>query len=204
MTGDDLRAKRMKDRIRAWKRLGEHSADASLAGELAGGLADSHVQIRLAACRAVPAFAAHAGHLVPLLIRRRFEPDARVRQAAAVALAWVLPHAAGPECWAYRLTARRVHPGRVMRELCDAMAWPPAVEEALRAACERRQNWHRKNAGRPAAAAPFPTLWHAARAAARSAARRGWPDRTNRFAQLAEFAWQLALGWELCQNALPQ
>jgi hypothetical protein len=90
---DDLNAKKMRDRIRAWKRLPESAdADPSLADMLARGLTDSHVQIRLAAARAVPAFARHSLHLVPLLIRRRFEPDARVRHAAAVGLAWVLPY----------------------------------------------------------------------------------------------------------------
>ena len=195
MTRDDLRAKRMRDRVRAWKRLPDSAADASLAGELARGLADSHVQIRLAACRAVPAFAAHAGHLVPLLIRRRFEPDARVRHAAAVALAWVMPHVVGEDHWAFLLTGRRVHPGRVMR----AVNWPPEVEAELLAACVRRYRWHRKNAGLPPDDAAFSSLWGAARAAALAAMRPAWPDHTNRFARLAEFAWQLALGWELCR-----
>lgn len=203
MTRDDLRAKRMKDRIRAWKRLPECGGDVALAGELVRGLADSHVQIRLAACRAVPAFALHAGHLVPLLVRRRFEPDARVRHAAAVALAWVRPHAMGEGSWIDRLTARRVHPGRVMRDECAANGWGLAGAELL-AACLRRRRWHRQNAGLPDDGAAFRSLWDAARAAARAAMRPGWPERTNRFARLGEFAWQLALGWELCHNATPQ
>jgi len=132
---DDLNAKRMRERVRAWKRLPESAdTDPSLVDVLARGLADSHIQIRLAAARAVPAFARYAGHLVPLLIRRRFEPDARVRHAAAVGLAWVLPNIVG-ECppkprwgkdlkWAVRLTGRDAHPGRVMSIMSRGKCWP--------------------------------------------------------------------------------
>ena len=199
---DELRAGRTKDRIRAWKRLGELAdADPSLVEELARGLADSHVRIRLAAARAVPAFAPRAAHLVPLLIRRRFEPDSRVRQAAAVALAWVLPHVVPDErSWTYRLTARNAHSGRAMHCECKSKGWPPAVEAELRAACQRRRRWHLAHSGRPVEDVPAASPWEAARLAALAAARPGRPDRTNAFARLAEFAWQLALGWELCQN----
>ncbi|HUR52692.1 MAG TPA: hypothetical protein VMZ71_01080 [Gemmataceae bacterium] len=209
---DDLNAKRMRDRVRAWKRLPESAdADPSLADVLARGLADSHVLIRLAAARAVPAFARHSLHLVPLLIRRRFEPDARVRHAAAVGLAWVLPYIVG-ECppkprwgsglkWAVRLTGRDAHPGRVMFFESKAKGWPPAVEAELLAACERRRRWHLTNSGRTVEELPPKPLQKLSWVAAASAMRPGWPDRTNAFARFGEFAWQLALAWELCQNA---
>lgn len=209
---DELTAKRMRDRVRAWKRLPESAdGDPSLVEVLAKGLADSHVQIRLAAARAVPAFAPHASHLVPLLIRRRFEPDARVRHAAAVGLAWVLPYVVG-ECppkprwgsgleWAVRLTGRDAHPGRVMFFESRAKGWPPAVEAELLAACERRRRWHLTHSGRPVDVLPPTPLERLSRAAARAAMRPGWSDRTNAFARFGEFAWQLAFAWELCQNA---
>ena len=209
-TRDDLNAKRMKDRVRAWKRLPEAAdADPSLIDVLARGLADSHIQIRIAAARAVPAFAREASHLVPLLIRRRFEPDARVRQAAAVGLAWVLPYIVG-ECppkpgwgrglkWAVRLTGRNAHPGRIMFFQSRA-GWPPGVEAELLAACERRRRWHLTNSGR-VVEGDTPTLVEASRSAALAATRPEWSDRTNAFARFGEFAWQLALAWELCQNA---
>lgn len=211
----DLSAKRMRDRVRAWKCLPDAAADdPSLVEVLAGGLADSHVQIRLAAARAVPAYSPRAAHLVPLLIRRRFEPDARVRHAAAVALAWVLPHILG-ECppkprwgsglkWAVRLTGRDAHPGRVMVFESRAKGWPPGVEVELRAACERRRRWHLKTSGRPVDELPEMPLEKLSRASAASAMRPGWTDRTNAFARFGEFAWQLAFAWELCQNAVPQ
>ena len=197
-----LNARKTRVRVAAWQTLaGCGDIDPALAAELACGLADSHVLVRLAAARAVPAFAARAGHLVPLLIRRRFDGDARVRQAAAVGLAWVLPGFADVPRWATELTRRDANPVHNVFRLCRRARLSDVVRAELRAAFERRRRWHLDHAGAPMTEEAFVDLWALARASSAAAMRPGWPARTRAMARWAEFAWQLAYAWELCHNA---
>jgi hypothetical protein len=152
-TAADLRSARrhpfMRVRCRALRaltRLAAHAPD--LARVLAEALADSHWRVRKMAAELLSTLGAAALPALPALLRRRYDREQKIRDAANAALKQLRSavHATLPD-WIRVMTEDR-HPALMLLAALNHPDFPEALRREFMEVCGRRKRWYDRLAGR--------------------------------------------------------